>query len=101
MGGAERKRGMKKRIIKWSDFQVGDLIECRADGVMRTLLVCEKVELDKRTEQNPWHNPLRMAILYQGDERFTLFENDLSRSDDVSLVWEGKKLKKRLDELEV
>lgn len=91
---------MKKRIIKWSDFGVGDLIECRADGMMRTLLVCEKVELDKKPNSQ-WHNPLRLAILYQGDQRYTLFENDLNRDDGVSLVWEGKELKKRLDSLEV
>lgn len=91
---------MKKRIIKWSDFGVGDLIECRADGMMKTLLVCEKVELDKKPSSQ-WHNPLRLAILYQGDQRYTLFENDLNRDDGVSLVWKGKELKKRLDSLEV
>lgn len=92
---------MKKRISRWEELKVGDLIECRADGVRKTLLVCEKVEADKNVRKyNPWRGTLKMAVLYAGEDRYTLFENDLSK-DDIYVVWEGKTLKQRLDELEV
>lgn len=81
---------------------MGDLIECRAEGAVRALLVCEKVELDKDAKKiNPYHATLKMAVLYAGDERYTLFENDLNKDGGVCRVWEGETLKKRLEDLEV
>lgn len=92
---------MKKRISRWDELKVGDLVECSADGERKTLLVCEKVEADKNVKKhNPWGGTLKMAVLYAGEDRYTLFENDLSRND-VYVVWEGKVLKQMLDELEV
>lgn len=92
---------MKNYISRWDELKIGDLVECSAGGERKTLLVCEKVEADKNVKKyNPFGGTLKMAVLYAGKDRYTLFENDLSRND-VCVVWEGKVLKQRLSELEV
>lgn len=88
-----------RRIFKWESIKVGDLVECKCDGVTKTFLVYEKVEADKeRTDNQP---PLRLAVLYNGDERYALFEEDLGKDGGVTKIWEGAVMKKLLEKLEV
>lgn len=91
-------RQVNEYVSSWDDIRVGDMITCSGGGGQITALVCEKVEADTKNSLRP----LRLLVLYVGNgERYTLFENDITKGNTVKLVWEANDLQKRIKTLEV